>query len=77
MLSMLSSSANGAKPERNLLLSVLFESAALLAGSSATNEKLEQIGYLIVHLGDLGFAINNDIQYATHVRVNGGCIAHD
>jgi hypothetical protein len=42
-----------------------------------TNEKLEQIGFLIVNLGELGYAINNDIQYATHVRVNGGSIVHD
>lgn len=42
-----------------------------------TNRKLEQIGYLIVHLGDLGFAINNDIDYVTHVRVRGGAIIHN
>jgi len=51
--------------------------AAALTQNQITNRKLEQIGHLIVHLGDLGFAINNDIDYVTHVRVRGGAIIHN
>jgi hypothetical protein len=42
-----------------------------------TNETMEQVGYLVTHLGELTYAITSDLQYVTHVRVNGGVITHN